>query len=741
MKSLYQFRLLDELKASDTQVRISDLIGWKDEHQLPKKVEFEKETIVFQNGDGSVFEMAFWSAQNWIMTLLKRGLDENNPPTEKEYNKKTWGNGTKCYITAGAGDFIDKDETGYWNGKQIFEAWVVIKKALEAEGQIDAKRGIKHPTFATKEEATAYFTEAEKVEWLLVNIAGSTCRWNSTEKEWNALGNANINEEKVLKNSEKIASLEEKVTQTTTELNKLSGWVVAFNKEYYSLDALKKGEDFGFVPELIDEDYFGMVAVGSAAANKVHKIKGFLSGENFNSIDLFLSKTLTPSHNLIISIRDYKTNALINNNARVEIQPANIKNIKEKVTVTFPGMITGNQKWKAVVVQVETPIDNPNNYYVLYANYKFNNLAEEVNDISTVLFKNTKAEDKIESTASTVWPDFMTITGDGRNYQWFTLKKPIEWDFEIEREWSIMNTYSWSHFFGLTWNSNRTWPIAIFQYSRDKRWTGILNHSGNNNIWQYHDWQFHVWKIKREGNKAYFYVDWTLKGQLEVNTIPVYFAGQTYDNWSLMKLKYIKISKLIKKSYIHYYSIGLISDIVLKATPQIDSRYLYPTTNISTMEWWVFTMYGFVDTWIKWVFWIWEDWKLSQSPKIVLWEDDFFYGEQEPGLSPWPYIVAFGWTKNWNSTETKQFICPKKSFCKMSFNLNTSNYWGDSRCHIKLKKNWKELQALSKNWDWTSEIYFIIPKGLIDVELYTRNTSGYDPYMYYNIYIQSDLSS
>ena len=53
-------------------------------------------------------------------------------------------------------------------------------------------------------------------------------------------------------------------------------------------------------------------------------------------------------------------------------------------------------------MQVETPIDNPNNYYVLYANDKFNNLAEEVNDISTVSFKNTKAEDKIESTASTV---------------------------------------------------------------------------------------------------------------------------------------------------------------------------------------------------------------------------------------------------------------------------------------------------------------------------------------------------
>jgi hypothetical protein len=68
-----------------------------------------------------------------------------------------------------------------------------------------------------------------------------------------------------------------------------------------------------------------------------------LSGENFSSIDLFLSKNLTPSHNLIISIRDYKTNALINNNARVEIQPSKIKDTKEKVTVTFPE-ITGNQK-------------------------------------------------------------------------------------------------------------------------------------------------------------------------------------------------------------------------------------------------------------------------------------------------------------------------------------------------------------------------------------------------------------
>lgn len=652
MKSLYQFRLLDELKASDTQVRISDLIGWKDEHQLPKKVEFEKETIVFQNGDGSVFEMAFWSAQNWIMTLLKRGLDENNPPTEKEYNKKTWGNGTKCYITAGAGDFIDKDETGYWNGKQIFEAWVLIKKALEAEGQIDAKRGIKHPTFSTKEEATAYFTEAEKVEWLLVNIAGSTCRWNSTEKEWNALGNANINEEKVLKNSEKIASLEEKVTQTTTELNKLSGWVVAFNKEYYSLDALKKGEDFGFVPELIDEDYFGMVAVGSAAANKVHKIKGFLSGENFNSIDLFLSKTLTPSHNLIVSIRDYKTNALINNNARVEIQPANIKNIKEKVTVTFPGMITGNQKWKAVVVQVETPIDNPNNYYVLYVEPNIGSTWSPI--VNKFFFRNSKVEEKFESTNSETWPDFLTIKGDG-NYRVLYTKELITWDFDIEREGAMQGTsYGW-HAMGFFTGKDWGGIIAAFQFAYNTHTTWLWNDTTNTNIENYNDHKFHIWRIKREGTTATFWVDGVQKGQMTVKNVPVYFLTKTYDNWSWIKMKWIRLGNVVVQNGFPYInSTGLVKEVVIKANAKTVWWHLFPTNNIEEMGKGVFSLYGFVDTVLKWYRGMKDDGKMGNTTKKILGEWPFFYGYAKMSTYPKGYKQEISASYN----ETKEMQIP-----------------------------------------------------------------------------------
>lgn len=111
------------------------------------------------------------------------------------------------------------------------------------------------------------------------------------------------------------------------------------------------------------------------------------------------------------------------------------------------------------------------------------------------------------------------------------------------------------------------------------------------------------------------------------------------------------------------------------------------------------------------------------------------------GLSAWPFTLAFSGDKSWNSTETKQFKCPKNSFCKMSISMNTYSYWSDSRCHIKLKKDGKELQWLSRNWDGAAESYFIIPQGVIDVELYTWNVSGGSPTMHYTIYIQSDLSS
>lgn len=450
----------------------------------------------------------------------------------------------------------------------------------------------------------------------------------------------------------RIAQVERKVTETTTELNKLSGGSYAFNKEYYSLDTLKKGEDFGFVPELSDEDYFGMVAVGSAATNKVHKIKGFLSGENFNSIDLFLSKILTPSHNLIISIRDYKTNALINNNARVEIQPAKIKNAREKVTVTFPGMITGNQKWRAVVVQVETVIDNPNNYYVLYVEPNIGNTWSPI--VNKFFFRNSKVEEKFESTNSETWPDFLTIKGDG-NYRFIYTKELITWDFDIEREGAMQGTsYGW-HAMGFFTGKDWGGIIAAFQFAYNTHTTWLWNDTTNTNIENYNDHKFHIWRIKREGTTATFWVDGVQKGQMTVQNVPVYFLAKTYDNWSWVKMRWIRLGNVVVQNGFPYInSTGLIKEVVIKANAKTVWWHLFPTNNIEEMEKGVFSLYGFVDTALKWYRGMKDDGKMGNTTKKILGEWPFFYWYAKMSTYPKGYKQEISASYN----ETKEMQIP-----------------------------------------------------------------------------------
>lgn len=450
----------------------------------------------------------------------------------------------------------------------------------------------------------------------------------------------------------RIAQVERKAAETTTELNKLSGGSYAFNKEYYSLDALKKGEDFGFVPELIDEDYFGMVAVGSAATNKVHKIKGFLSGENFNSIDLFLSKILTPSHNLIISIRDYKTNALINNNARVEIQPAKIKNIKEKVTVTFPGMITNNQKWRAVEIQVETAIDNPNNYYVLYVEPNIGNTWSPI--VNKFFFRNSKVEEKFESTNSETWTDFLTIKGDG-NYRFLYTKELITWDFDIEREGAMQGTsYGW-HAMGFFTGKDWGGIIAAFQFAYNTHTTWLWNDTTNTNIENYNDHKFHIWRIKREGTTATFWVDGVQKGQMTVKNVPVYFLTKTYDNWSWVKMKWIRLGNVVVQNGFPYInSGGLVKEVVIKANAKTVWWHLFPTNNIEEMGKGVFSLYGFVDTILKWYRGMKDDGKMGNTTKKILGEWPFFYGYAKVSTHPKGYKQEISASNN----ETKEMQIP-----------------------------------------------------------------------------------
>ena len=507
----------------------------------------------------------------------------------------------------------------------------------------------------------------------------------------------------------RISQVEKKATETTTELNKLSGGSYAFNKEYYSLDALKKGEDFGFVPELSDEDYFGMVAVGSAATNKVHKIKGFLSGVDFNSIDLFLSKTLTPSHNLIVSILDYKTNALINNNARVEIQPAKIKNARDKVTVTFPGMITGNQKWRAVVIQVETTIDNPNNYYVLYVEPNILNAWTPI--VNKFFFRNSKVEEKFESTNSETWPDFLTIKGDW-NYRFLYTKELITWDFDIEREGAMQGTsYGW-HAMGFFTARDWGWMIAAFQFAYNTRTTWIWNDTTNTNIENYNDHKFHIWRIKREGTTATFWIDGVQKGQMTVKNVPVYFLAKTYDNWSWVKMRWIRLGSVVVQNGLPYIkSTGLIKEVVIKANAKTNWRILFPTNNIDEMGKGVFTRYGFVDTSLKWYRGIKEDGKMWTPAKKVLWLADFFYWE------PKGWIIAINSTITGSVTTQRE--APTDGFVEVSWTAGYDKWRSEGvGCSINGRSLW---WPSGRDSSFSGYGWYFVPKGMATFSASTSN--------------------
>ena len=183
MKTLYQFRLLDELRASDSQVRVSDLIGRTEENNVPKKVAFDNETVVLQNGDGSIFELTFCSVANGIMTLHRRGLDENSPAIEKPRNRKTRWSGTKCYITASAEDFIDKDDDIVRTGKQTYTGEMVSKGSATYEGQLITKGGIQFPVFESLEALKKYPNPFPGMQAILAGD-GETYKYNALKNEW-----------------------------------------------------------------------------------------------------------------------------------------------------------------------------------------------------------------------------------------------------------------------------------------------------------------------------------------------------------------------------------------------------------------------------------------------------------------------------------------------------------------------------------------------------------------------------
>ena len=415
------------------------------------------------------------------------------------------------------------------------------------------------------------------------------------------------------------------------------------------------------------------------------------TGVSFNTLDLYLKKVGEPSQNLEVEIRKAKK----------------VSSLGLEFVVGNEVLATGSVRYSEITTAYQM---------------KTITLSKEVSVV-----KDEFIIIVLKQQGGTVnWSNYFCI--------WVS-KNPSLWYGVVcvEDEQKQNKTYANVVCNSLWWNTNAIFWLWGSSFKGHKKWTlpdryNFSNWFPKNSIQEIVapadnlTIKFKVkcgnWKTSGWGGST----RWGFSIILWNQTLASYGYNQTVETTTTATLstRMLESSELYiqgnSENYSTYYTgcdIEISREITSKPW-EILARSIYSRKAVSLWEKWEFTVFGCHQD----MTWKWED-----------------------KLPAWPFIVALSGYKSWNSTDTKQFKCPKDSFCKMGYNLSSNYYWDSSLCHIKLKKDWKEIQSLSRNSNGSDSAYFILPKGVIDVEIYSWNTNWGDPSMSYSILIQTDLPS
>ena len=415
------------------------------------------------------------------------------------------------------------------------------------------------------------------------------------------------------------------------------------------------------------------------------------TGVSFNTLDLYLKKVGEPSQNLEVEIRKAKK----------------VSSLGLEFVVGNEVLATGSVRYSEITTAYQM---------------KTITLSKEVSVV-----KDEFIIIVLKQQGGTVnWSNYFCI--------WVS-KNPSLWYGVVcvEDEQKQNKTYANVVCNSLWWNTNAIFWLWGSSFKGHKKWTlpdryNFSNWFPKNSIQEIVapadnlTIKFKVkcsnWKTSGWGGST----RWGFSIILWNQTLASYGYNQTVETTTTATLstRMLESSELYiqgnSENYSTYYT-GCDVEISREITSkpwEILARSIYSRKAVSLWEKWEFTVFGCHQD----MTWKWEE-----------------------KLPAWPFIVALSGYKSWNSTDTKQFKCPKDSFCKMGYNLSSNYYWDSSLCHIKLKKDWKEIQSLSRNSNGSDSAYFILPKGVIDVEIYSWNTNWGDPSMSYSILIQTDLPS
>lgn len=186
MRNQTSFRLTTTLLPSDTTAKTTTVINKVDANGNKFYPTFTEETVVITNDDRTVMETTRAVCTDWVLTFVKRGLSDDNSETPVDNRKLTWNPWSLCFITAGAGDWIDKDDDITWTWDQTYTGDLVSTGSATYRGALITEKWVKYPHFDNVAALEAY---SDPFGWMfaVVDSTWELYRYNAVTEEWSVV--------------------------------------------------------------------------------------------------------------------------------------------------------------------------------------------------------------------------------------------------------------------------------------------------------------------------------------------------------------------------------------------------------------------------------------------------------------------------------------------------------------------------------------------------------------------------
>ena len=191
MRNQTSFRLTTTLLPTDTTAKTTQVINKVDSDGNKFYPTFTSETVVLTNDDRTIIETTIASCTDWVLTFTKRGLSDDASETEIPNRKLTWNPWTLCFITAGAGDWIDKDDDVTWTGDQTYTGELISTNKATYKWQLVTEKWVKYPNFANTTCLQAYDSP---FGWMFATVddTGELYRYNAVTCCWDLVSTASL---------------------------------------------------------------------------------------------------------------------------------------------------------------------------------------------------------------------------------------------------------------------------------------------------------------------------------------------------------------------------------------------------------------------------------------------------------------------------------------------------------------------------------------------------------------------